>query len=270
MLTLTSLEATIPPILQLIFAGMIGLCFGSFGTMLLWRIPKRESFGGRSYCTQCKHVLAWYDLIPVVSFVMLLGKCRYCKNGISTRYLLVELATTILFILLASKFRDMPIVLLAPLGIASYSTLLIAFYDLKTLRIPDLLITILILSALCFQSGRSALESSSTVMQDAFQGASIFFVFFGSLWLVRFGKLIGSGDILLGVGLGLMLGLIGSLISLFIAYTIGAAAASILLLLKIVKRTDALPFGPFLACGALLALFLNDWFVQRFEWFLML
>ncbi len=270
MLTLTSLEATIPLNLQLIFAGLLGLCFGSFGTMLLWRIPRRESFGGRSCCTQCNHILEWYDLIPVVSYFILLGRCRYCKKVISTRYLAIEVCTTALFFLFAYKFRDLELILLAPLVTAAYCTLLIAFYDSSTKRIPDALITVMVLAALFYQVGKSALVSNPEILRDAFLGAGIFFIFFGGLWLIRFGKLIGSGDVLLGTSIGIILGLKGSFLALFLAYIIGALIASVLLLMNKVDRKDALPFGPFLSCGALLTIFLNEWLLSTFGGFMML
>lgn len=270
MLTLSSLEPTIPIQLQLVFAALLGLCFGSFGTMLLWRMPKRESFGGRSRCTQCNHILAWYDLIPVLSYFLILGRCRYCKKAISTRYLAVEVSTAALFLLLAYKFRNLELAPLAPLAVASYCTLLIAFYDSSTKRIPDVLITAMLLATLIYQALMSTLGSDPTIMRDAFLGAGVLFGFFGILWLIGFGKLIGSGDVLLGAALGIVLGFKGSFIALFIAYILGALVASVLLLAHKVNRKDALPFGPFLSCGALLALFLDNWLFRMLEEFMLI
>ena len=87
------------------FVFAFGLAVGSFLNVVIYRLEKDESaFKGRSYCPHCKHQLAWKDLIPVASFLMLGGKCRYCGGRISLQYPLVELGTAMLF-LLSFKFQ---------------------------------------------------------------------------------------------------------------------------------------------------------------------
>src|ERR1700733_9360461 len=85
-------------------AGILGLIIGSFLNCVTYRIEQESSFlKGRSYCPNCKHTLAWYDLVPVFSFLWLGGKCRYCHQKISWQYPLVEIATALLFLLVFSQ-----------------------------------------------------------------------------------------------------------------------------------------------------------------------
>src|SRR3989344_3846242 len=83
-----------------IFIFVIGICIGSFLNVVILRLEKSENLGGRSYCPNCKHSLAWFDLIPVFSFLFLWGKCRYCHEKISIQYPTVEIITAVLFLLI--------------------------------------------------------------------------------------------------------------------------------------------------------------------------
>ena len=82
-----------------ILAAVIGLVIGSFLNCLIWRLYKDESLSGRSYCPHCRQTIAWYDNIPLLSFILLGGRCRRCQKTISWQYPLVELATAVLFVL---------------------------------------------------------------------------------------------------------------------------------------------------------------------------
>ena len=118
---------------------LLGLCFGSFLNVVIYRMPRGESIvTGRSHCTLCGHVIAWYDLIPLVSYLMLGGKCRHCKAAISRRYPLVECLTAGLFLALYLHFGWHPILLkylfLAALLVA------VSFIDLEHFIIPNRLV----------------------------------------------------------------------------------------------------------------------------------
>jgi len=90
----------------LLFIFFFGLIIGSFLNCLIWRLHKAETVLGRSYCPHCQHQLAWYDNVPVLSFVLLLGRCRYCHKKISIQYPLVELVTGVLFVLAFSLLNS--------------------------------------------------------------------------------------------------------------------------------------------------------------------
>lgn len=246
-----------PTFLPTLFAALFGLSLGSFGSMLLSRIGTGESFQGRSHCPHCREMLHWYDLIPIMSFLMLGAKCRYCKKNISWKYPFIEAITALCSVLIVTSLPPMPISSLLALCIAVYVLLLIAFYDFETRNIPDVFIAIAFPAALLFQVFQAEI-GISTSLRDAFLGAAVPFAFFGGLWTVSKGEWIGSGDILLGVTIGLFLGFTLTLLALFLAYIGGACVALVLLLSGRAQRKTRLAFGPFLAGGALLALFFGD------------
>ena len=252
-----------PTFLPALFAALFGFSLGSFGSVLLSRIPAGETLHGRSHCPHCREMLHWYDLIPLLSFLLLKGQCRYCKKSISWKYPFMEAITALCSVLLITALAPLPIPALLALSTAAFAFLLIAFYDFETKNIPDVFIAIAFLSALLFQTFVAEVRESSS-LQDAFLGAAVPLTFFGGLWLMSRGEWIGSGDILLGVAIGLLLGLKFTLLALFLAYTLGACVALVLLLSGRAQRKSRLAFGPFLSGGALLALFFGDWFLHRY------
>lgn len=252
--------------LKIILVAFLGLIFGSFGTMLVDRLPRRESIGGRSHCPACKRTIAWYDLIPIASFILLLGRCRACRQRIPACYPLLECMTALLFVSLFLHFYEEPIFVLVPTIIAAYAALLIAFHDAATQRIPDILTVIVFISAL---AARIVHDGSYDAMLDAFMGAGIPFLFFGALFAISRGRWVGSGDILLGAALGLLLGIQGSVLMLFLAYILGAAVSVVLLIMRKIDRKGAIAFGPFLVAGAMISLFFGDKIVAAYVGVLM-
>jgi leader peptidase (prepilin peptidase) / N-methyltransferase len=250
--------------LQIILIAMIGLSFGSFATMLLYRFPRNETIMGRSHCPLCTHTLRWYDLIPLLSFLLRGGKCHYCKKPISWRYPFTEAVTVLLLILLIMNVTVASSTEFLLLGIAVYSLMLIAFYDFETQSIPDVFVMLLLLSALAYRAAVS-MNGSPLAMRDAFMGAAIPFFFFGGLWLMSNRRWIGSGDILLGIAIGVLLGTKLTLLALFFAYVMGACVAIILIMCRLAGRGSTMAFGPFLASGALLSLITGEAFLQRYE-----
>lgn len=252
--------------MTIIFVAILGLIFGSFGTMLIYRLPRQESIGGRSRCPACKSTIAWHDLIPVVSFILLLGRCRACKRRISAHYPLLECMTSLLFVGLFLHLYDEPIFVLVPTIIAAYAALLIAFHDAATQRIPDILTIIVFFSALV---ARIVSDDIPNALRDAFMGAGIPFLFFGALFAISRGRWVGSGDMLLGAALGLLLGIQGSILMLFLAYILGAAVSIVLLAMRKIDRKGAIAFGPFLVAGAMLSLFFGDKIIAAYVGMLM-
>jgi prepilin signal peptidase PulO-like enzyme (type II secretory pathway) len=117
------------------FSFVFGLCIGSFLNCLIYRLETEKTLKGRSFCPHCKHTLSWKDLIPVFSFAILGGKCRYCKNKISWQYPAVELATALVFLAIFAHTAS-PTNLLFLFYIAA-SLVAIFVYDLKHYLIPD-------------------------------------------------------------------------------------------------------------------------------------
>lgn len=250
------------------FVFLFGTVIGSFLNAVLWRLRTGESFvSGRSYCPSCRHELAPKDLIPLVSWALLLrGRCRYCKAGISPSYFVIEAATGLLF--LAAAARMVPDTgLLDGHGLAK---LLLAWYFIATLvvvfvfdyRYMLILRSVTLPAAVLAFAGNLALGMPPLgLVLGAVVGAGVFQLQF---WLSK-GKWIGGGDVHLGLLIGAMLGLPLTLVALFIAYVSGALLGVALLAAK--KRTwqSQIPFGTFLAAGTVASLL---WGNAILNWYL--
>ncbi|MDO8663699.1 MAG: prepilin peptidase [Candidatus Wildermuthbacteria bacterium] len=267
--------------LSYFFIFFFGLAVGSFLNCVIYRLEEGKSFlKGRSYCPHCKHNLSWQDLVPVLSFLILRGKCRYCRGKISVQYPLVEIATGLLFV---SAFWISPQPLsrgwaTQPIGnglwsdfglwILISSFLIIIFvYDLKHYIIPDRVIYPAILvsgiwypvSGIFFDS-YTEYDILNTIYSAV--GAALFFLI---IVLVSRGKWMGVGDIKLAFLMGLILGWPNILVALFLAFSIGAIVGISLIILKKKGLKSEVPFGPFLVAGTFLALF---WGGDIVSWYL--
>lgn len=226
--------------------GLLGLLFGSFGNVLVLRLAEGTGIGGRSKCPKCKHVLKWYDLFPLASYVLLQARCRYCRDTISPQYFAVELLSACLF-LLAFSFTPHDLLLSATTAMVLFGLLLICVFDIKYQQIPDVFTLLVLLGAV----GSMIIKG---MYITSIQGGLLVFCWFAFQWLVSRGKFVGSGDILLGAALGVWLGLGDSIVMLFVSYILGAVVAIVLLVSGAVKlKGTQLPFGPFLAAGAIIA-----------------
>ena len=215
-----------------LFLFILGLLVGSFLNVLIYRLPRELPFvRGRSRCPHCDLVLAWYDLVPVVSYVMLLGRCRYCKKSISLQYPLVELTSALFFVFAPS------IAWLVVLEIF----LVLAVIDLQHLVIPDELLVVLIAVSVAMGIAWHQANLISAL------GAGGFFL---TLWLVSRGKWIGFGDVKLGALLGLLFGFPGTGIVIYGGVIIGGVVSVSLLVLRKANRKTAVPLGTFLAIAA--------------------
>lgn len=223
---------------------LVGFSFGSFGSVLVTRLANNESIGGRSRCRACGATLRARDLIPVVSYIWLRGRCAHCKARIGLLYPLLEVASASLFVLALHIVPFLiPSVLL---GLALWLLLLIATVDMELHAIPDLFTLALVVCGLALNVYFQINPIPAIAL-----GAG----FFGVLWLVSKGQWIGSGDVFLGGAIGALLGdwrLMAA--CLFLTYVIGACIASALVLARRVNRGSYVAFGPFLALGALLSI----------------
>lgn len=227
---------------------LLGLILGSFGNVVIARLPEGRSFGGRSQCPRCTKTLRARELIPVLSFMLQRGRCRGCGAPIAWQYLLVEIASALLFLLALRHVGFAPLPGLA-LGSAFLVMLLIVLIDARTQMIPDMLTLVLAASALSYQA-----FVSDVTLVGAFPGVA----FLGTLFLMGRGRWVGSGDILLAGALGFLFSsALAATVMLLCAYILGGAyAAYILLRDGAHARGRLLPFGPFLVLGAFFAFFL--------------
>lgn len=241
-------------IFMLLYIFIIGLSIGSFLNVLIDRLPKGKSIWGRSYCDHCKKQLKSIDLIPVFSYFILKGKCRFCHKKIDSRYPIVELLTGILFLI---GFIYLPTQGLLPriLELALISALIVIFFaDLKYQIIPDQalifagLVGVLIL--LLEQTGFSLI--SFRFVEGLLVALPIYLIY-----AISGGRAMGFGDVKLSFIVGLIFGLQKGFTALYIAFVLGAIVSLILIFLKKKSIKSKIAFGPFIAIGSFCVLFID-------------
>ncbi|MCR4280784.1 MAG: prepilin peptidase [Candidatus Kaiserbacteria bacterium] len=208
--------------------GLFGLIIGSFLNVLILRGGVR-SLAGRSSCMSCKKEILWYDLLPILSWMFLRGKCRFCKSKISAQYLLVELITALLFAVIGASTIPILFKLFALPIIAIL--IAISVYDLRHTIIPDAWVWTF--NALAFSSiflpmlwsGPRLFDVGVSVLAGISTALPLFL-----LWLVSRGRWMGLGDAKLALGIGWLLGPFYGMIALFFAFIIGAAVSVFILL----------------------------------------
>ena len=195
---------------------LTGLVVGSFLNCVIYRLNTKESFlFSRSHCPKCHHILKWYDLIPILSFIIVKGKCRYCKKKISWQYPLVEIFTGLIFLSLVTC--HLSLVTLIYYIVVSSLLIVIFVYDLKHYIIPDKVIYPAIAIAFLYTLGDPAL-----LMKPGLVAAFLASAFFLIIVILSRGKWMGVGDIKLAFLMGLVLGFPNILVALFFAFLLGA------------------------------------------------
>lgn len=240
----------LPPFILIVFFAVVGSCFGSFGNVLIERLPEGSSLGGRSYCVGCRKTLRMWELVPVLSWCFLGGRCARCDASIPLRYTLVECVTALIFVssLLLSRF-DVSAALL--LGIAFWALLLIVIIDSETQTIPDVLTGTLAACALVLQW--------TQVGTVSLLPALIGFLFLGIQWLISKGRWVGSGDVLLVAALGLLfLSWQMMAMMLWFTYVLGTLWIAVLYVRGKLNLGARIAFGPFLIIGAVLTLLFGE------------
>lgn len=245
----------LPPAITVPLFLALGFAVGSFGNVVAGRLPAGESIRGRSHCPHCKRTLGALELVPVLSWLGLRGRCYGCKKRISLQYPMVEIATAWLFLLAILATGYEPISALF-LGIALWAMLIITIIDTRTQLIPDALTLTLGICAIAVHALRGDFPVAAPL---------IGLIFFGAQWLLSRGKWVGSGDIFLSVALGFLLGTWEMMtVSLFIAYISGAIVVTFMLLTGSVKQGAHVAFGPFLIGGAFVTLLFGEKIAQVF------
>lgn len=259
-------------ILFSITCALVGAAVGSFTSVIIYRLHsgKKGIFRGRSKCPECEVTLQPLDLIPVVSFLTLRGKCRYCSKAISYMYPLLELLTGTLFLVLFFKFPFLSETLhfsgsLFGLYLLSafYTFVLIFtfFFDLRYLQVADEILLPGILIALI----ATIAYPMTPHFLSALIGMAIATVFFGLQIIISKGKWLGLGDIRVGAFMGAVLGWKLLLVALFSAYIIGSLASLFIAAQKKQFFGIKIPFAPFLVLGTFVAMFFGE---EIMEWYL--
>lgn len=252
---------------MIVIFAVLGLLVGSFVYATVWRLHMQEQAKstkskkkysiskGRSQCPNCKHQLAWYDLIPLASWLILGGKCRYCKKPISIEYPLTEISTSALFVWFSLfwQFNGLANYIQFGLWLAILTGLImLTIYDLRWFELPHQIIYTLIgLAAVLL-----VIRAFSGDVGTFFSGIGAALVaggFFYGLHAISDGKWMGGGDVKLAFLMGLLLGFQKLLLAMMIGFISAAILSGILIAAKKLTRKDMIPFGPFLIAGTILA-----------------
>ncbi len=250
-----------------LIAFIFGLIWGSFLNVVIVRFDDWLSIlKDRSHCPKCKAKIAWYDLFPLFSFVMLRGRCRSCQKPISYQYPLVELSTAALvaagyyFIFLLNDLTlTSGILSMAAYVITLGALVAIFFHDLYEMLVPELLSYIALIAAALF---------SLFFYQDwqaTLYGGLVAVIPIALLVYPTKGVWMGEGDVKIAATLGLLVGWPAVLVFLIGSFVIGGVFGAILMLLGQAKMKTAVPFAPFLIIAGLIALF---WGSHMISWYM--
>ncbi|MBI2616824.1 prepilin peptidase [Candidatus Gottesmanbacteria bacterium] len=240
----------------------IGTLIGSFLNVVIDRIPANRSIiRGRSHCDFCKHVLGPRDLVPIISFLLLRGRCRFCHKKISVQYPLVELFTGSLFLgvfatYVTSQYLSVKglFIQLLPSWVLISCFIVIFVTDLKYTLIPDEVIILSGIAAFILIGGSG---DGRAIWENLVSGGIFSLIFFFLFFITR-GKGMGFGDVKLSFVLGLILGLPRIIIAFYLSFLTGAIVSLILLLQGKKKLKSTIPFGPFLVVGTVIAYVWGD------------
>lgn len=256
---MTKLIEQVPPPVVTAILFVLGLCIGSFLNVCVYRLPQEGAsiVKPRSYCPACKKQIRWHDNVPLLSFVALGGKCRDCKAAISIRYPVVELLTAGLFVALYRHFGATP---WYPISVYfACSLLVVTLTDLDSQIIPDEVTVVGMLAGLLASFFFPALQGET--WGKAAIGNSVLGLLVGGGLLFMVGLVgdfvfkresMGGGDVKLLAMLGTFVGPAGVLLVFFFAPVL---ALPVGLTLKLTRRAEVIPFGPYLALSGLAVFF---------------
>lgn len=249
------------------FSFFFGAIIGSFLNVLVIRSETEETLLGRSKCPRCQNMIAWYDNVPLLSYLVLGGRCRFCRESISWQYPLVELVTGGLFALFSTVLFRESMGVSALLTIAWFIFLIsllvaLATYDIRTMELPILWIGIGIAGVVLYDIALATVTKAPWLVLHSPLVVSLL----GSLGLAGFFWAIvslshetwmGMGDVWLAAFVGACIGFSSILLTVTLSFTLGALVSIVLLLSKKKGMKSQVPFAPFLAGGTLITLFLQ-------------
>jgi len=254
---------------------ILGAVFGSFAGAVAWRLYKKRDFvKERSECEHCQHTLAAKDLLPVVSWLWLKGRCRYCKAHIGYSALLLEVGLGLAFIgsYIAwpfgfSSLLETVMFMLWLVALVCFAILFI--YDLRHYLLPDKIMLLLLVLSVGIFVLRMWLQNADIISgaQEALLAMIPVTGVYGSLYLISKGRWIGLGDVKLGVIIGLLVGWQGALAVLLLSNLLGTAYLLPGMALGKVKRTQHIPFGPFLIVATYIVFFWGEKLISAYKGF---
>ena len=252
-------------LLIFVFIFLLGTIIGSFLNVVIYRFNTGKNIvNGRSICMTCNRTLRWYELVPVLSFVMQWGKCRRCREVISYQYPIVEFLGGLMFVLVAYHFMPILVysfssyIFLVTLFSFMFSILIvIGVYDFRHKIIPDKLVVIFSVAAfLSIFINHTSFGPLFTVPSlSAVIAGPLLALPFALLWFVSRGKWMGLGDAKLMLGIGWALGIFVGLSAIVLSFWIGTVVSLgvVLFLKKKIGMKTEIPFAPFLVLGAFIS-----------------
>jgi leader peptidase (prepilin peptidase) / N-methyltransferase len=260
-------------VIVIVLAGILGGAVGSFLNVVIYRVPAGRSIvSPPSACPHCGAGIAWYDNIPVISWLLLRAKCRHCGQPISVRYPLVELGTAVFFVAVAALFAPpldtaigaakavaVVLALVAFLYLAAISVALTAI-DLETHRLPNVIVLPAYIVGAVLLTGSSLLAGDpGALLRAAIGGAGLFLLYL--VMALAYAGGMGFGDVKLAGVLGLFLAWLGwgqLAVGAFGAFALGGLFGVILLIARRAGRKSKLPFGPWMLLGAWVGVFAGN------------
>lgn len=241
-----------------IYCAVLGLVIGSFLNVVIHRVPREQPvIGPPSSCPRCGHRIKFRDNIPLLSWLLLRGRCRSCSSAVPVRYPLVEAGTAVLFGVCAWRFDEarLPVMLyLTGLGVA------LAMIDFEHHRLP-LALTVPALPVTAAALIPAGVRDGWATLPTALECAVVWGGWFAALWWLTRGRGMGFGDVVLAPTLGLILGWFGwgaGLVGLLSSFATGALVGVALMAAGRAGRRTALPFGPFMLIGTAIGLFVGQ------------
>ena len=249
-------------IVTYILAGLLGLCVGSFLNVVIYRVPNNMNLAKpASHCPKCGYMLRWYDNIPILSYLMLGGKCRSCKEHISIRYTLVEILNMLLWLLSVYLFWEESIVYSVIAMIASTLLVCVFFIDLEHMLIFNrfsISIAVLGIVAMFFDDYTEIIDH---ILGGVIGGGIFVLLYYGAIWVLK-REGFGWGDVKLVAAAGLLLGWQKLLFAMLVASITGSI---VLLAIRAIKKDEEgkeYPFAPFIVAGIMISMFVGAEVIQ--------
>lgn len=240
---------------------VFGAVIGSFLNVCIYRIPKKISVVfPRSHCTKCGHAIRWYDNIPILSYVLLAGRCGHCRAWIPLQYIVVEVLTALLMLGLYAWYGATA--RFFAYAVMTCGLLVATFIDLATYEIPDRISLGGVVAGLALSWAFPSLQGEPSRVASLLQslagvlagGGAIYIMGFVG-WFIFRKEAMGFGDVKLMAAIGAFLGWKLVLLAFFIAPFFGSILG---IILKVREGKDIIPYGPFLSIAALVAVFFGE------------
>lgn len=263
--------------LILLIAFIFGLPVGSFLNVCIYRLPRSESIiNPPSHCPKCNKRIEWYNNIPLISYILLNGKCRNCRATISLRYFWVELLTGLMSLFLTMKFGfSLNFFIFA---VFTCILIVVTFIDFEHYLIPDVLVLPGIVLGLAVSTKNNLLATLNPLFFDfsyplsaflnSLTGACLGFLSLLAVALIGealFKKeAMGGGDLKLLAMMGAFLGWKNVLLTIFLSSLVGSVIGIAMILLKKKGRKEYIPYGPYLALAGIISIFWGDIIIKKF------